>query len=79
MNARDELLTALLEHDASTWIPEIHLDDCEDDSCTGCDPQHFVEKAVAQVEWHPNGGHDSGCAYVGGISPKCTCGGESRG
>jgi len=37
MNPSDrELLAALLEHDASGWIPEAHDDDCDDDSCTGC-------------------------------------------
>jgi len=24
--------------------------------------------------WLPNGGHNSDCAYVGGISSRCTCG-----
>jgi hypothetical protein len=46
--ARNELLTALLEHDASGWIPEIHLDECEDDACTGCEPQHLAEKAAVK-------------------------------
>lgn len=46
MSAADrELLSALLDHDASGWIPEIHLDDCEDDACRGCEPQHLAERA----------------------------------
>lgn len=50
MSAKDgDLLTALLEHDASGWIPEIHLDDCEDDACQGCDPQHLAEVAAAEA------------------------------
>lgn len=26
-----------------------------------------------ESDWLPNGGHDSDCAYVGGISRRCTC------
>jgi hypothetical protein len=40
------LLSALLEHDASGWIPEIHLDECPGDTCQGCDPQHLAVKAA---------------------------------
>lgn len=28
---------------------------------------------VEAMPWQPNGGHDSDCAYVGGIGPNCTC------
>ncbi|MEU6397817.1 hypothetical protein ABZ867_12655 [Streptomyces cinnamoneus] len=37
----------LAEHDASGWIPDIHDDDCADDACTGCEPQHLAEKQQA--------------------------------
>lgn len=39
-----ELLVALLAHDA--WLPDLHRDVCEDDTCTGCDPQHLAEQAA---------------------------------
>jgi hypothetical protein len=29
--------------------------------------------ARTEEPWPPNGGHDSDCAYVGGISSNCTC------
>jgi hypothetical protein len=44
-SAKDrELLAAVFEHETVNLF--IHLDDCEDDACTGCDPQHLAEKAV---------------------------------
>lgn len=39
------LLSALVDHSTSPRILDIHLDDCEDDACTGCDPQHLAEQA----------------------------------
>lgn len=39
-----ELLAAVFEHETVNIF--IHLDDCEDGACTGCDPQHLAEKAA---------------------------------
>ncbi|MFB8393715.1 hypothetical protein [Streptomyces yangpuensis] len=47
MADRDRLtLSALADHSTSPRILDIHLDDCEDDACTGCEPQHLAEKAA---------------------------------
>lgn len=61
MNAKDrELLTALLEHNASGWIPEIHLDDCNDTACTGCESQHLAEQAAVKADEYRYCGADLG-------------------
>jgi hypothetical protein len=41
-----ELLAAVFEHEAVNLF--IHLDDCEDGACTGCDPEHLAKKAAAK-------------------------------
>ncbi|MFD5419428.1 hypothetical protein ACFWJT_15565 [Streptomyces sp. NPDC127069] len=52
------LLAGLVEHVASGWIPDAHLDDCDDDGCTGCDPQYLREV------------HLSACAAEAGMTPE---------
>ncbi|MCX4596183.1 hypothetical protein OG819_42980 [Streptomyces sp. NBC_01549] len=37
------------------------------------DHREAVHAARTDKPFPPNGGHDSGCAYVGGISSNCTC------
>lgn len=72
MTASDrELLSALLEHDSSGWIPEAHDDDCTAVACTGCADR-------LPEGWLPNGGHDSLCGYASGITGRCTCKGVER-
>ena len=75
MSASDRFtLSELVDHSAAPKILDIHLDDCESDACTGCDPQHLAEQAAARVNgWLPYGGHQSFCGYVGGITRRCTC------
>ncbi|MFJ8016181.1 hypothetical protein [Streptomyces sp. NPDC096339] len=47
MTATDrETLSALVDHSVSPRILDIHLDDCDDDACQGCAPQHLAEKAA---------------------------------
>ncbi|KOU17063.1 hypothetical protein [Streptomyces sp. WM6349] len=48
MNDDRILLSALVDHSTSPRILDIHLDECEDDACTGCEPQHLAEKAAAR-------------------------------
>ncbi|MFJ8208168.1 hypothetical protein [Streptomyces sp. NPDC096033] len=60
------LLAGLVEHDASGWIPDVHLDDCEDDACRGCDPQHLAEQGADMWSNHHKHcyireGHDCSC------------------
>jgi ribosome-binding protein aMBF1 (putative translation factor) len=46
---RDRLtLSALVAHSVAPRLLDIHVDDCEDDACTGCDPQHLAEKAAVK-------------------------------
>jgi hypothetical protein len=37
------------------------------------DHREAVHAAHTEEPFPPNGGHDSDCAYVGGISSNCTC------
>ncbi|MGW4505763.1 hypothetical protein ACWENO_14095 [Streptomyces sp. NPDC004436] len=43
------LLAALVDHSTAPRILDIHVDDCEDDACTGCEPRHLAEKATARA------------------------------
>lgn len=36
-------LSELVDHSTAPWILDIHADDCDDDACQGCDPQHLAE------------------------------------
>jgi hypothetical protein len=36
-------LSALVAHSVAPRLLDIHVDDCEDDACTGCDPQHLAQ------------------------------------
>lgn len=48
MSASDRVtLSELVDHSAAPKILDIHLDDCEDDRCAGCEPQHLAERAAA--------------------------------
>jgi hypothetical protein len=73
-----ELLAAVFGHE--TWNIFIHLDNCENDSCTGCDPQHLAEKAAAEAlqraaDWLMSQGHTIAAVALDGYIQ----GGESRG
>lgn len=68
-SAKDrELLAAVFEHETVNLF--IHLDDCEDDACPGCDPQHLAEKAAAEDVY---AGHHKHCYIREGA--HCSCGG----
>lgn len=49
LNRDHVTLSALVDHSVAPRILDIHLDDCEDDACTGCDPEHLAEKATVPV------------------------------
>jgi cytochrome c5 len=60
MTPAKRLLAALSARAAAPKILDLHLDDCEDDACQGCDPQYLAEKAgiEAAADWnrrHPIG------------------------
>ena len=58
MTASDrELLTALLDYDRAPRIHDIHIDDCEDDACPGCDPVHLAEVHLQSLLAAPPRGH----------------------
>lgn len=42
-----EMLSEAFEHEAVSL--DIHLDDCDNDACTGCDPQHLAEKLTGHA------------------------------
>ncbi|MFE2324657.1 hypothetical protein ACFXD5_12180 [Streptomyces sp. NPDC059385] len=43
MTPAKRLLAALAARAAAPRILDIHLDDCEDDRCEGCEPQYLAE------------------------------------
>jgi hypothetical protein len=50
MTASDRtLLSALVDHSTAPRILDIHDDDCDDDACTGCDPQHLAEQLTGHA------------------------------
>jgi len=68
MTPPKRLLAALSARAAAPKILDLHLDDCDDDACQGCEPQHLAQQAGAEVAAAWNAKHPIGtpvAAYPG--------------